>query len=137
MKKFEAVYYSIINEERFKSSKWKIDGVIEGIEVIENKLHLAERLKVRYDIKFEYWIEWKLIKKMIILNFIKYDLWSKCSKKVPYQKGFTVHLTVSNMWLSGVLQNDLDNKMKRIYFSTFLPEEPTHNPHDIKLDLPL
>lgn len=63
MKKFEAVYYSIINEERFKSSKWKIDGVIEGIEVIENKLHLAERLKVRYDIKFEDWIEWKLIKK--------------------------------------------------------------------------
>ena len=41
------------------------------------------------------------------------------------------------MWFSGVLQNDLDDKMKRIYFSTFLPEEPTHNPHDIKLDLPL
>jgi hypothetical protein len=35
-------------------------------------------------------------------KFIEKDLWSKCSKKAPYQKGFTVHLTISNMWLSGM-----------------------------------
>ena len=41
------------------------------------------------------------------------------------------------MWLSGILQNDLEDCEKRIYFSTFLPEEPKFNKHDIKLDLPL
>jgi hypothetical protein len=41
------------------------------------------------------------------------------------------------MWLSGIIQNDLEDDKKRIYFSTFLPEEPTSNKHDIKLDLPL
>jgi hypothetical protein len=33
---------------------------------------------------------------------------------------FTVH----NIWTSGTIQNDLEDKVKRIYFSTFLPEEP-------------
>jgi hypothetical protein len=41
------------------------------------------------------------------------------------------------MWLSGMIQNDIDDGEKRIYFSTFLPKDPTINKHDIKLDLPL
>jgi len=41
------------------------------------------------------------------------------------------------MWLSGILQNDIEDDKKRIYFSTSLPEEPTFNKHDIKLNLPL
>jgi hypothetical protein len=41
------------------------------------------------------------------------------------------------MWLSGMIQNDIEDDEKRIYFSTFLPEEPSFNKYDIKLDLPL
>ena len=80
---------------------------------------------------------WNLFKHNIIFKFIELDLWSKCLKKDPYQRGFTVHLTISNMWLSGMIQNDIEDGEKRIYFSTFLPEEPTFNKHDFKLDLPL
>ena len=90
-----------------------------------------------YQIEYKEWAKWTLIKKIIIASYIEKDLWSKCSKKDPYQRGFTIYLTISNMWLSGILQNDLEDGKKCIYFSTFLPEEPTFNKYDIKLNLPL
>jgi hypothetical protein len=80
---------------------------------------------------------WNLFKTHIINHFVENNHWLKCSKKNPYQKGFTGYLTISNMWLSGIIQNDLDESTKRIYFSTFLPEKPLINKHDIFLELPL
>ena len=137
MNKFDQVYQSIISEEQFRNKKWVEKESIKDIQIFENYLHLKDRLKERYLINFDIWVPWNFIKSQITNKFIELDLWSKCSKKDPYQKGFTIHLTISNMWLSGILQNDLDDKVQRIYFSTFLPEEPKFNKHDIKLDLPL
>ena len=51
---------------------------------------------------------------------------------------YSVHLTVSDMWVGFIIQNDLEDKVKRIYFSTFLPnEEIKIHPHVTKFDLPL
>ena len=137
MDKFEQTYQSIISEAKFESKKWIEKNSIKEILVFENYLHLKERLKERYKIEFDDWIMWNLFKHNIVFKFIELDLWHNCSKKSPYQRGFTIYLTISNMWLSGIIQNDLEDKVKRIYFSTFLPEEPTFNKHDIKLDIPL
>ena len=120
-----------------KNKKWLKTENISSIQIFENFDHLEERLFERYHLRIKEWLYWLIIKTQITNKFIELDLWSKCSKKSPYQRGFTIHLTISNMWLSGIIQNDLGDGEKRIYFSTFLPEEPTFNKYDIKLDLPL
>ena len=137
MNKFDQVYQSIISEAKFEDKKWIEKETINDIQVFENYLHLKNRLKERYKINFEIWATWNFIKTQITNKFIELDLWTKCSKKDPYQRGFTLHLTFSNMWLSGILQNDLEDGKKRIYFSTFLPEKPKFNKYDIKLDIDL
>ena len=137
MNKFDSLYCSIISEAQFTNKKWIRKESIKDIKVFENFIHLQERLKERYKVDLSTWRRWLIIKTQIINKFIELDLWTKCSKKDPYQRGFTIHLTTSNMWLSGILQNDLENGKKRIYFSTFLPEKPKFNKYDIKLDIPL
>ena len=137
MNKFDQVYQSIISEAKFEDKKWIEKETIKDIQVFENYLHLKNRLKERYKIEFDDWASWNFIKTQITNKFIELDLWTKCSKKDPYQRGFTIHLTTSNMWLSGIIQNDLEAGKKRIYFSTFLPEKPKFNKYDIKLDIPL
>ena len=137
MNKFDQVYQSIISEAKFEDKKWIEKETIKDIQVFENYLHLKNRLKERYKIEFDDWASWNFIKTQITNKFIELDLWTKCSKKDPYQRGFTIHLTTSNMWLSGIIQNDLEDGKKRIYFSTFLPEKPKFNKYDIKLDIPL
>ena len=137
MDKFDQVYQSIILEAKFGNKKWVEKELIKDIQIFENYSHLKDRLKERYIVDFDIWAPWNFIKTQIVNKFLELDLWTKCSKKDPYQKGFTIHLTISNMWLSGIIQNDIEDKVKRIYFSTFLPEEPSFNKHDIKIDLPL
>ena len=137
MNKFDSLYCSIISEAQFTNKKWIRKESINEIKVFENFIHLQERLKERYKVDLSTWRRWLIIKTQIINKFIELDLWTKCSKKDPYQRGFTIHLTTSNMWLSGTLQNDLEDGKKRIYFSTFLPEKPKFNKYDIKLDIPL
>jgi hypothetical protein len=58
---------------------------IKDIQIFEKYLHLKERLKERYKIKFDDWISWNFIKTQITNKFIKLNLWSKCSKKSPFQ----------------------------------------------------
>lgn len=137
MNKFDSLYCSIISEAQFTNKKWIRKESINEINVFENFIHLQERLKERYKVDLSTWRRWLIIKTQITNKFIELDLWSKCSKKDPYQRGFTFHLTTSNMWLSGIIQNDLEDGKKRIYFSTFLPEKPKFNKYDIKLDIPL
>ena len=137
MNKFDSLYCSIISEAQFTNKKWIKKESIKDIQIFENYLHLKNRLKERYKIDLSTWCRWLIIKTQITNKFIELDLWSKCSKKDSYQQGFTIHLTFSNMWLSGTLQNDIDDGKKRIYFSTFLPEKPKFNKYDIKLDIPL
>ena len=134
---FTDIYFQIINESHFKNKKWLKTENISSIQIFENYEHLEERLFERYHINIKKWLYWLIIKTQITNKFIELDLWSKCSKKVPYQRGFMIHLTTSNMWLSGIIQNDLEDGKKRIYFSTFLPEKPKFNKYDIKLDIPL
>ena len=137
MNKFDSLYCSIISEAQFTNKKWIRKESINEIKVFENFIHLQERLKERYKVDLSTWRRWLIIKTQIINKLIKFNSWAKCSKKDPYQRGFTIHLTTSNMWLSGTLQNDLEDGKKRIYFSTFLPEKPKFNKYDIKLDIPL
>ena len=137
MNKFEQKYLSILNEAKFKSNKWIKSKNFKNIEVFENFKHLSNRLKTRYKVEFDNWLAWNFISSQIINYFLENESWLNCSTKNPYQRGFTVHLSVSNMWLSGELQNDLEDNVKRIYFSTFLPEKPNHNKHDIFIKLPL
>ena len=137
MNKFNRIYQSIISEAKFEDKKWIEKEIIKDIQVFESYLHLKNRLKERYIIEFDDWASWNFIKTQITNKFIELDLWAKCSKKDPYQRGFTLHLTTSNIWLSGIIQNDREDGKKRIYFSTFLPEKPKFNKYDIKLDIPL
>ena len=137
MNKFDSLYCSIISEAQFTNKKWIKKESIKDIQIFENYLHLKNRLKERYKIDLSTWCRWLIIKTQITNKFIELDLWSKCSKKDSYQQGFTIHLTFSNMWLSGTIQNDIDDGKKRIYFSTFLPEKPKFNKYDIKLDIHL
>ena len=137
MKTFIKVYNDLIFEAEFKSKKWIETGKIKSIIVKENIKHLSDRIKIRYEINFYEWAEWAIIKKLIVLHLLKVNLWLKCSKKNPFGKGWTCHLIESNMWLSGIVQNDLDDKVQRIYFSTFLPEKPKINPYDYYFELPL
>ena len=137
MNKFDSLYCSIISEAQFTNKKWIKKESIKDIQIFENYLHLKNRLKERYKIDLSTWCRWLIIKTQITNKFIELDLWSKCSKKDSYQQGFTIHLTFSNMWLSGIIQNDLEDGKKRICFSTFLPEKPKFNKYDIKLNLPL
>ena len=137
MNKFDSLYCSIISEAQFTNKKWIKKESIKDIQIFENYLHLKNRLKERYKIDLSTWCRWLIIKTQITNKFIELDLWSKCSKKDSYQQGFTIHLTFSNMWLSGIIQNDLEDGKKRIYFSTFLPEKPKFNKYDIKLDIHL
>ena len=137
MNKFDSLYCSIISEAQFTNKKWIRKESINEIKVFENFIHLQERLKERYKVDLSTWRRWLIIKTQIINKLIKLNSWAKCSKKDSYQRGFTIHLTTSNMWLSGILQNDLEDGKKRIYFSTFLPEKPKFNKYDIKLDIPL
>lgn len=134
---FTDIYIQIINESQFKNKKWLKTEKISSIQIFENYDHLEERLFERYRLNIKEWLYWLIIKTQITNKFIELDLWTKCSKKDPYQRGFTIHLTASNMWLSGIIQNDLEDDEKRIYFSTFLPEKPKFNKYDIKLNLPL
>ena len=134
---FTDIYFQIINESHFKNKKWLKTENISSIQIFENYDHLEERLFERYHLNIKKWLYWLIIKTQITNKFIELDLWSKCSKKDPYQRGFIIHLTTSNMWLSGIIQNDLEDGKKRIYFSTFLPEKPKFNKYDIKLDIPL
>ena len=124
---FTDIYFQIINESHFKNKKWLKTENISSIQIFENYDHLEERLFERYHLNIKKWLYWLIIKTQITNKFIELDLWSKCSKKDPYQRGFTIHLTTSNMWLSGIIQNDLEDGKKRIYFSTFLPEKPKFN----------
>ena len=137
MNKFDSLYCSIISEAQFTNKKWIRKESINEIKVFENFIHLQERLKERYKVDLSTWRRWLIIKTQITNKFIELNSWAKCSKKDPYQQGFTIHLTTSNMWLSGIIQNDLEDGKKRIYFSTFLPEKPKFNKYDIKLDIPL
>lgn len=124
MKEFIKAYDQIIFETKFKNKKWISSGSLKDVEIFENDVHLKTRLKTRYSKDLSDWIYWTVVKSQIINYFVENNFWSKCSKKNPYQKGFTIHLTISNMWLSGTIQNDIEDGEKRIYFSTFLPESP-------------
>lgn len=112
MNKFDSLYCSIISEAQFTNKKCIRKESINEIKVFENFIHLQERLKERYKVDLSTWRRWLIIKTQITNKFIELDLWSKCSKKDPYQRGFTIHLTTSNMWLSGTLQNDLEDGKK-------------------------
>ena len=116
MNKFDQVYQSIISEAKFEDKKWIEKETIKDIQVFESYLHLKNRLKERYKIEFDDWASWNFIKTQITNKFIELDLWTKCSKKDPYQRGFTIHLTTSNMWLSGIIQNDLEDGKKTYLF---------------------
>lgn len=137
MKNFNKIYNEIINETKFSSKKWIFINIFEDVEIYEYLSHLSDRLCERYKIELSTWKRWSIIKNQIILQLIDVGLWSKCSKKTPYQKGWTCHLTESNMWLSGIIQNDIEDKVQRIYFSTFLPEKPRYNPADYYFELPI
>ena len=51
---------------------------------------------------------------------------------------YSVHLTVSDMWVGFIIQDDLEDKVKRIYFTTFLPnDEVKKHSHVEKFDLSL
>ena len=112
MNKFDSLYCSIISEAQFTNKKWIKKESIKDIQIFENYLHLKNRLKERYKIDLSTWCRWLIIKTQITNKFIELDLWSKCSKKDSYQQGFTIHLTFSNMWLSGIIQNDLEDGKK-------------------------
>ena len=127
----------LLMKKNFLGKKWIFDKIFDDIEIYEKLKHLRERLESRYKIKLSLWERWTLIKTQIIILLKDNNCWEKCLKKNPYQKSFTIHLTDSNIYVSGIIQNDLDESCQRIYFSTFLPKDPSINPNDLKFDLSL
>lgn len=127
MNKFNALYNKIINETKFSNKKWKNVGLYKDIEIYENFDHLKDRLMLRYTIELTTWKRWNIIKNQIIEYLINNSCFDKCSKKNPYIRNYWCHLTLSNMYVAFICQNDLDDNVNRVYFSTFLPNKNTKN----------
>lgn len=86
MNKFIQTYINVINEEKFKNSKWKFNRIYKNIEIYENYFHIENRLKLRYNINFYNWPYWNIITNQIINYLILNSSWLLCSKKEPFQK---------------------------------------------------
>ena len=111
MKNFIDSYLDIINEAVFKNKKWKFVENYKDIIIFENYKHLKNRLKIRYKLEFDIILEWNIFQRLIIDHLLSFSIWSKCSKKSPFQKSWTCYLTESNIWISGMIQNDLEDKV--------------------------
>ena len=127
MDKFVSTYINMIIEAKFSNEKWKSSGLYKNIEIYESYTHLSDRLLQRYNIDLSNWMYWNIIKNQIIEYLINNLCFDKCSKKNPYIRNYWCHLTVSNMYVAFICQNDLDDNVNRVYFSTFLPNQNTKN----------
>ena len=127
MDKFVSTYLNMIIEAKFSNEKWKSSGLYKNIEIYESYTHLSDRLLQRYNIDLSNWMYWNIIKNQIIEYLINNLCFDKCSKKNPYIRNYWCHLTVSNMYVAFICQNDLDDNVNRVYFSTFLPNQNTKN----------
>lgn len=138
MNKFNALNIKIINETKFSNEKWKSAGLYKNIEIYENFDHLKDRLMLRYTIELTTWKRWNLIKSQIIEYLINNSYFNKCSKKIPYIRNYWCHLTLSNIYVAFICQNDLIDNIKRIYFTTFIPNQNTKNILGVEIfELPL
>ena len=128
MKDLIKQYLSIIHEIKYSNKKWRFDSVYNDFEIYFNLEHIKDRLDKRYE------TEDLLLVKKLILYIITYIIDNKIfekekfnfSKKFGYTQGFTFHSSITNFWICGSLQKDIDNT-KRIYCSTLLsPNEHEH-----------
>ncbi len=132
------IYFKIINEAKFKNSKWKFDKVVNNVEIYENIVHLQERLTERYQKNIYEWFAWKTIKRQITDYININNIWKLCSKHNNYQKMCVCHLTKTDLWSAFIIQNDLEESKQRIYFSTFLPNENTRiHSNVLKFEIPI
>lgn len=124
------IYYNILNEEKLKNSKWKYFNTFQNIECYESLKHINNRIKIRYGI-----IQYKNIIYNQIINNIKNNFLNInffYDKNIQtYLRSFTCNCIKSNIYLSGIIQNDnIDSKI-RIYISTYQPNiNPKINKHD-------
>ena len=131
-------YFKIINEAKFKNSKWKFDWQHNYVEIYQNIDHLQERLAERYQKDIYEWSFWNAAKIQITDYINNNNIWKLCSKHNKHQKMCVCHLTKTNLWSAFILQNDLEESKHRIYFSTFLPNENTRIHSNIfKFEIPI
>ena len=135
---FKKVYYKIINEEKFKHSKWKFDTIYKDIEIYFNTEHIIYRLKIRdpdEDIDTYRLIIFYLIEYLIENKIYESKKLNNKSDKFGLTRGFTFHEIISNSWICGTLQNDIFEHKYRLYFSTILnPKEHSHSTRDIFIE---
>lgn len=136
MNKFINSYLSIIFEERFSDKKWKFDSIYNDFEIYFNFDHVKSRLKSRYgeeDIFTVILFLFHIIDYVIENKVFEKEKFNK-SKKYGLIQGFTFYGSVSDVWICGVLQNDILEKKKRLYCSTLLdPTEHEHRDSDIQI----
>ena len=133
---FNKVYLNILNEAKLKSKKWKYFNIFKDVEEYINEKHIIKRYSNRYGEISEDLNEIKIIFHSIIDEFLVRNSFIKEIKRKDHLQGFTVHLLKSDIWISGMIQNDIDESKYRVYLSTFLPpEDTTFNRYDIRFDL--
>lgn len=133
MNKFENVYNEIIFEEKFSKLKWIYEFSYNDVEIFFNKEHVMDRLSTRdsksdmdaYTLFLFYLIDFLIENKIYESKELKIK-----SEKYGLIRGFTFHEITSDSWICGVLQNDLNEKTYRLYFSTILSSDEHH--HTIK-----
>ncbi len=133
---FNKVYLNIINEAKFKSKKWKYFDTFKDVEEYIKEKHVIERYPKRYKERLGKFLEISFILNKLVDEFLVRNLFIEEIKRKDHLQGFTVHLLKSDIWISGMIQNDIDESKYRVYLSTFLPPEDTKfNRYDIRFDL--
>lgn len=139
MDKFNQLFNNIINETKFSNKKWKYDSDYDNVEIYFNLSHFNNRLKLR-DPNTEFDI-YKLFVYYIIDYLNDNNIFNSVEMKEKdvnqgLKRGFTFNGTISNVWISGVIQNDLNESKYRIYISTTLTStNHTHSTRDLFIQL--
>ena len=115
MDNFDEIYLTLIYEAQFDSVKMKRYDTFKGIEIYFNVDHVILRLKERYSYSFGMIRRYvKTFVKQILIDekFIKFK-----GDDFP----FTVHFTLTDLWISGRLKKNF-NKW-RVEINTLLPNK--------------
>lgn len=115
MDNFYEIYLTLIYEAQFDSDKIKRYDTFKGIEIYFNVDHVILRLKERYSYSFGMIRRYvKTFVKQILIDekFIKFK-----GDDFP----FTVHFTLTDLWISGRLKKNF-NKW-RVEINTLLPNK--------------
>ena len=130
---FDKIYKQILLEARLMDQKWVQMNTFSNVEKFYSKEHVDLRIEQRYSDKEIDALQVEILLNRFIRMALRDGIWSKIQKEF---QGFTFHATKRNIWISGQLQADSEDGVRRIYIATLLPpDDPQPYKGDYRLDL--